>query len=77
LAQYLRNSAEEFKRACASRHDGVTLRITMTRIPGMEILRELSHGKIPKELSHGGWPKGVPAFQVTQRVGHAIKRLRD
>jgi hypothetical protein len=43
----------------------------------MEILRELSHGKIPKELSHGGWPKGMPAFQVTQRIGHAIKRLRD
>jgi hypothetical protein len=77
LAQYLRNSAEEFKRACASHHDGVTLRITMTRIPGMEILRELSHGKIPKELSQGGWPKGMPAFQVTQRTGHAIKRLRD
>jgi hypothetical protein len=77
LAQYLRNSGEEFKRVSASHHDGVTLRITMTRIPGIEILRDLSHGKIPKELSNRGWPKGMPAFQVTQRAGHVIRRLRN
>jgi hypothetical protein len=77
LAQYLRNSAEEFKRACASHHDGVTLRITMTRVPGMEILRALSEGKPSKELSHGGWPRGVPAFQVIQHTGYRIHRLRN
>jgi hypothetical protein len=77
LAQYFRNSAEEFKRACASHHDGVTLRITMTRIPGMEILRALSQGKASKELSHTGWPKGVPAFQVIQHTGYRIHRLRS
>jgi hypothetical protein len=76
LAQYFRNSAEEFKRACASNHDGVTLRITMTRIPGFEALRLLSQGKTTTELLHG-WPKGVPAFQVTQRAGYRIHRLRD
>lgn len=77
LAQYLRNNAEEFKRACASHHDGVTLRITMTRIPGMEILRQLSQGKIPRELTQAGWPTGSPAFQVIARTGYAINRLRD
>jgi hypothetical protein len=77
LAQYFRNNAEEFRRACASQHDGVTLRITMTRVPGMDALVLLSQGKVPKELADGGWPKGVPAFQVTQRAGYAIKRLRD
>jgi hypothetical protein len=73
LLEYLQRNAEEFKQACASRHDGVTLVITMTRVPGMEILRELSLGKIPREFSHGGWPKGAPAFHVTQHTGYAVK----
>jgi hypothetical protein len=77
LAQYVRNSAQEFKRACASHHDGVTLRITMTNVPGMEILRQLSQGRPAKELTHGGWPKGVPSFQVTQHVGYKMHRLRN
>ena len=77
LAQYFQNNAEEFKRACASHHDGVTLRIAMTRVPGMEVLRQLSQGRIPPELSHGGWPKGSPAFHVTQHSGYTIKRLAD
>src|SRR6266852_4234761 len=75
LVQYFQRNAEEFKRACASHHEGVTLKITMTHIPGMEVLRELSHGKIPKEFSHGGWPKGTPAFHVTQHTGYAVKQL--
>jgi hypothetical protein len=77
LAQYLRNNSEEFKRSCASHHEGVTLRITMTRVPGMDVLRLLSQGKISKELSQPGWPKGSPAFQVIARTGYAINRLRD
>jgi hypothetical protein len=77
LAQYLRNSPEDFKRACASHHDGVTLRITMTRIPGMDVLNSLSQGKTPKEFALAGWPKGTPAFQVIARTGYAINRLRD
>lgn len=75
LVQYLQRNAEEFKRAAASHHDGVTLRITMTHVPGMEILRELSHGKIPREFSLGRWPKGKPVFHVTQRAGYAVKQL--
>jgi hypothetical protein len=77
LAQYLRNSGDEFRRACASEHDGVTLRITMTRIPGIEGLRQLSQGKNSPELSGGAWPKGVPAFQVTQHAGYHIHKLRS
>jgi hypothetical protein len=75
LAQYLLNSAEEFKRACASDHDGVTLRITMTRIPGIEALRQISRGHPSVEISRGAWPKGVPAFQVTQHPGFRIHKL--
>ena len=77
LAQYLRNSAEEFRRACASQHEGVTLRITMTRFPGIEGLRQLSQGKNSPELSGGAWPQGVPAFQVTQHAGYYIHKLRS
>jgi hypothetical protein len=76
LLQYLQRNAEEFKQACASHHDGVTLVITMARVPGMEILRELSLGKIPREFSHGGWPKGSPAFHLTQHTGYAVKHSR-
>jgi hypothetical protein len=77
LAQFLKNSAEEFKRACASHHDGVTLRITMTRVPGMDALRQLSEGKSSKAIAEPGWPKGSPGFQVIARSGYVINRLRD
>jgi len=76
LAQYFRNSAEEFRSACASHHDGVTLRLTMTRIPGIESLRQLSLGKLAKGIAHGAWPRGVPTFHVTTHPGHKIHKLR-
>src|SRR5579863_8361757 len=77
LAQYLRNKTADFKKACASHHDGVTLRITMTKIPGMDLLQQLSQGKPVKEFALAGWPKGTPAFQVIARTGYTIHRLRD
>jgi hypothetical protein len=77
LAQYLRNNVEEIKRLCSSRHDGVTLRFTMTRVPGLELLLRMSQGKPVPELSAGNWPKGTPTFQVNARAGFAINRLRD
>jgi hypothetical protein len=76
LAQYLHHHAQEFKRECASHHDGVTLRITMTRVPGLVALRLLSQGKHVKELANGAWPGGAPAFHVGLRAGHAVHRLR-
>jgi hypothetical protein len=77
LAQYLRNNLEELKKMCSSPHDGVTLRITMTRVPGMDLLLKMSQGKPAPELSGEGWPKGSPAFQVVARPGLSINRLRD
>jgi hypothetical protein len=76
IAQYLRGHAEEFKRACASRHDGLTLRITMTRVPGLDLLRRMSEGKAAKHFSLAGWPQGSPAFHVAAHPGFAINRLR-
>jgi hypothetical protein len=77
LAQYLRNNADEFKRVCASHHDGVTLQINMTRIPGIEELRLLSQRKNPAPAALDGWPKGTPAFHVIARPGFAMNRLRS
>jgi len=77
LAQYLQNNAQEFKRESASHHDGVTLRITMTRVPGLVALRLVSQGKHVKELANGAWPAGAPAFHVGLRAGHAVHRLRN
>jgi hypothetical protein len=75
VAQYLRNNAEEFRRVSAAHHDGVTVRITMTKVPGMEILRELSRGKIPANVSPETWLKGAPAFHVSVRSGYLIHRM--
>ena len=76
LAQYLRNHVEELKRACSSHTDGVTLHVTMTRIPGIDLLRQLSRGHLTREFSLRSWPKGSPAFQVTLHPGHKIHWLR-
>jgi len=77
VAQYLQNNAQEFKRESASHHDGVTLRITMTRVPGLHALRLASQGKHVKELAQGSWPAGTPAFHVGLRAGYHIHRLRN
>jgi hypothetical protein len=77
LAQYLQNSAEEFKRAVASHRDGVTLRFTMTKVPGMDLLHQLSRGQGPRDLLLAGWPGGSPAFHVVARPGYTIHRLRS
>lgn len=77
VAQYFQNKGEDFRHACESHQDGVTLRIVMTRIPGMEALRTLAHGKVPKELSGTEWPQGTPDFQVVARSGHSVQKLRN
>jgi hypothetical protein len=73
VAQYLANNAEEFRRVSASQHDGVTLRITMTRVPGMAMLRLLAQNKQPTGLEGMAWLQGAPEFAVVAQPGHAIK----
>jgi hypothetical protein len=73
VAQYLSNNAEEFRRVSALQHDGVTLRITMTRVPGMEMLRLLAQNKQPMGLDGTTWLKGTPEFAVVAHPGHTIK----
>jgi hypothetical protein len=75
--QYLGNNVGEIKRLCTSVHDGITLRFTMTRVPGMDLLVRMSQGNRAPQLSSEGWPKGSPSFQVIARPGFAVHRLRD
>jgi hypothetical protein len=73
VVQYFRNNAEEFRRIAAAHHDGITLRITMSRIPGMETLRLVARGRIPRALEGSAWLKGTPAFAVHARAGYSIR----
>jgi hypothetical protein len=73
IAQYVRNNAEAFRKAAASDRDGVTLRITMTRVPGMEVLRQVAKGQIPRGVQGDEWLRGEPAFEVVAAPGYAIR----
>jgi hypothetical protein len=73
VVQYVRNNADEFRRISAAHHDGLTLRITMSRVPGMETLRQVARGRIPKALEGAAWLRGTPAFAVHARAGYSIR----
>ena len=73
VAQYLRANAQEFRNACASHHDGVTLRITMSRVPGLESLRLAAQGRRPPIGAGTAWLKGQPNFAVLAIPGYGIR----
>ncbi len=73
VAKYLRNNVEAFRKLSASEQDGVTLRIVMTRIPGIEALRQLAKGQVARSIQQPTtWPAGEPDFEVVARPGYAI-----
>lgn len=74
IAAYLQAKADEFRRVCASRQDGVTLRITMRRVPGMDNIRLLQQGKLAQALLRPGWMHGVPDFELVTLPGYAVGR---
>jgi hypothetical protein len=72
LVAYLRENAEEFRRVSAAPQDGLTLRLTMTGVPGLASIRAAGHGRSlgPKqELSF----KGMPAIVIHAQPGYAIR----
>ena len=73
VVQYLEHNAEEFRRISATRHDGLTLRITMSRVPGMEMLRLIAQGRLPKAVEGSGWLRGTPTFAVHALAGYVIR----
>lgn len=72
VAGYIENHAEEFRRVSASEHDGMTLRITMARVPGVETLRLVAQGQAepPKDAA---WLAGQPAVTVDAHQGHKLQ----
>jgi hypothetical protein len=73
VAKYLSNNVEEFRRISSTHRDGVTLRVTMTRIPGMAMLRLVAQHKQPTGTGGITWLKGTPDFAVVAHPGYAIK----
>jgi hypothetical protein len=73
VSQYLRNNAEPFRRAAASDQDGVTLSVTMSRVPGIDVLRQIARGQVPKDLQGTAWLRGEPAFAAILTPGYAIR----
>ncbi len=73
IAQYLRNNAEQFRRIAAAREDGLTLCITMTRVPGLELLRGVAKGQPPRGLQGTAWLRGNPSFEIVALPGYAIR----
>jgi hypothetical protein len=74
ISAYLQSKADEFRRICSSRRDGVTIRVTMRRVPGMDNLRLLSQGKYVQALLRPGWMRGVPDFELTTLPGYQLGR---
>jgi hypothetical protein len=73
VAQYLHQGGEQLRKLAASEHGGVTLRISMSRIPGIETLRNLEKGHTPKSLRGTAWLRGTPTFEIVAKPGHAIR----
>lgn len=72
VAGYIESHAEEFRRVSASEHDGMTLRVTMTRVPGIETLRLAAKGQT-EPTKDAAWLAGQPAVTVDAHQGHALK----
>jgi hypothetical protein len=73
LIGYLRENAEEFRRVSATQHDGVTLRLTMSRVPGIETLRAAAGGRQSRPPQGTAWLKGAPATVIQAHPGYAIQ----
>jgi hypothetical protein len=72
LIGYLRDSAEEFRRVSADRKDGVTLCLTISRIPGIDTLRAAARGQSPGP-QQGLSFTGMPAIVIHAQPGYAIR----
>jgi len=73
VAQYLRNNAEQFRRAVLSDQDGLTLSVSMSRVPGMDVLRQIARGHVPSNVQGTSWLRGEPSFVVIPTPGYAIR----
>jgi hypothetical protein len=72
LIGYLRDNAEEFRRISADRQDGVTLRVTISQIPGIDMLRTAARGQSPVP-QQGLSFTGKPAVVIHAQPGYTIR----
>ena len=45
----------------------------MTRVPGMEVLRQMAKGQVQRNIAGTAWLRGEPAFEVVAAAGYAIR----
>jgi hypothetical protein len=79
VAQYLhlQHGCEQLRKLVVSEQGseqgGVTLRIALSRIPGIETLRQLEKGHAPRALHGGAWLRGTPTVEILAKPGHVIR----
>src|SRR5262249_28477018 len=73
VAGYLEHSGEACRRLSAENRHGLTFRLTMTRIPGIEKLRLAAQGRDVNAIQGAAWLDGTPAIVMHIRPGHAIR----
>jgi hypothetical protein len=73
VALYLRNNAEQFRRLGSSPRDGLTLCVTMSRVPGIDVLRQIERGQFPRAFAGGRWLHGEPTMAAVATPGYAIR----
>ena len=45
----------------------------MSRIPGIDVLRQIAKGQVPSSVQGTAWLNGEPAFEVVAASGYAIR----
>jgi hypothetical protein len=70
LAAWVRSNAEAFARAAAAPEDGVTIRVRLTGVPGLDLLGRLPD--LPK-LGMPKIPRGTPSINITVSPGRPKK----
>ncbi len=72
IIECLQNRADQFRQVCSSRRDGVTIRVSLSRVPGMDNLPLISQGKVLQGLLRPGWMRGVPGVEITTLPGRSL-----
>jgi hypothetical protein len=73
LAAWVRSNAEAFARAAAAPEDGVTIRVRLTGVPGLDLLGRLPGLPGLPKLAVPKIPRGTPSINITVTAGRPKK----
>jgi hypothetical protein len=73
LAAWVRANAEAFARAAAHPDDGVTLRVRLNGVPGLDLLRPVSTAPGGAGTAAPRIPRGTPSIDITVTPGRPKK----